>query len=410
VDGRRVDVKSQIVFFCVVAVLMQLLTGAVYCEPLSVHVNASAAILINADTGKVLFEKDPYSPYFPASITKVATALYAFDKLKDRSLDELVAADQDSIGAISSEEKKRSGYTKPAYWLEFGSTHIGIKRGEKLPLVALYYAVLLASANDASNVVAKHVSGSIPDFMNELNAYLADLGCRDTVFYNPHGLHHPEHHTTAYDMALIAREAMKNPMFRKIVSTVRYERPQTNMQEPSWMVNSNLLIRKGKSYYPYAIGIKRGYHKDGNHTLIAGAEKDGRTLIAVILNCKSGGEVFQTARDMFETAFNQQKSNRLLLKKGEQSICFTPHGGNRPLRTLVKKDVMLEYYPAEEPNISAEVHWQQLELPISQGQYVGDINIVADDSKIIEIVPLFAANDVKKTFMTSIKEMIDRLF
>ncbi len=123
---------------------------------------------------------------------------------------------------------------------------MGLKKGEVMSLRHLLYGAMLVSANDAANVIAKYVGGSVSEFMDELNGYLHSLGAEDTHFMNPHGLFHPEHQTTASDMALIASEAMRDPMFRKIVSTVHHTRPKTNKQEPTTMLQSNKLLKKGK--------------------------------------------------------------------------------------------------------------------------------------------------------------------
>ena len=126
---------------------------------------------------------------------------------------------------------------------------MGLKAGESMPLKALFYGLMLSSGNDAANVIAEHVSGSVPNFMKELNSYLKSKGIRETSFYNPHGLPHEDHKTTAYDMAMIAKESMKHPFFREVVKTVNYERPQTNKQPPSMLVQSNKLLKSGACFY-----------------------------------------------------------------------------------------------------------------------------------------------------------------
>ena len=203
------------------------------CEQLKISVKADSAILINAETKAVLFEKNAYTKQFPASITKIATAAYVL-KEKRQDLAKGIKAEQESIASISSDAKQRGKYTAPAYWIELGSSHIGIKKGEELTLKDLLYGMLVATANDASNVIAQYVgNGSIPKFMNNLNCYVAGLGCRDTYFMNPHGLHHPKHQSTAYDMAIITCEALKDPIFREIVKTVRYNPKPISRKLPS---------------------------------------------------------------------------------------------------------------------------------------------------------------------------------
>lgn len=374
-------------------------------EPLKVSVDASSALLINAETGQVLYEKNSDKQYFPASTTKIATALFALKKKKD-FLGDKVTAQQDSIGSILSAEKVRSNYTLPAYWIEKGSSHIGIKRGEIFCLEDLFYGMMIASGNDAANVIAQDVSGSVPKFMEGLNTYLQEMGCKKTVFYNPHGLHHPKHLTTAEDLALIAREAMKEPFFRKLVSTVRYTRPETNKQESSVFVQTNQIIRpNSRYYYPKAIGIKTGYTGEAGYALVAAARDGERTLIAVLLKCSERGDSFEGAKKLFESAFNQRKLRRVLLNKGIQELTTQVEGASTPLVTYLDRDVFVEYYLAEEPDIRANVFWKNLKSPIEKGECVGEIRLASQNTSFEQTVYLYAAEDVQSSLWFFIREM-----
>jgi D-alanyl-D-alanine carboxypeptidase (penicillin-binding protein 5/6) len=135
--------------------------------------------------------------------------------------------------------------------------------------------------------------------MTQLNDYVKRLGCTSTTFYNPHGLHHPKQQTTAYDLAVITQDALKNPVFREMVATVRYTRPKTNKQEPSTLVQTNRLLRTGPFYYPKAIGVKTGYYSLAGNNLVAAAKDGERTLIAVVLkaNERNVRSCFQSASD-----------------------------------------------------------------------------------------------------------------
>jgi serine-type D-Ala-D-Ala carboxypeptidase (penicillin-binding protein 5/6) len=177
-------------------------------------ITAPSAILINGKTGKVLFEKAAYQTYYPASLTKIATALLVLEK-KSSSLEERVIADLESIKSLPSHLRRLP--QEPPYRLEWGGSNIGLKNREALSLKTLLYGLLLCSGNDAANVIACHTASSIPLFMKEMNISLKSWGCRSTIFNNPHGLHHPEHYSTAYDLAQIAKEAMKYPLFNTSV-------------------------------------------------------------------------------------------------------------------------------------------------------------------------------------------------
>lgn len=378
-------------------------TFSLQAQQLSCEVNAESAILMNADSGVILFEKKSHSPQHPASITKIATAAYALKKCGDQ-LDAIVVAEQDSVVAISEEKRRKNNYSDPAYWLVHGGSHIGIKKDEEMTLKDLMNGMMVASGNDAANVIAQHVSKSIPAFMKELNAYLREIGCKETVFYNPHGLHHPKHQTTAYDMAMMTKEAMKSPVFREIVSTVRCQRPKTNKQAATTLVQTNRLLKKGKHYYAKAIGVKTGYTSASGSTLVAAAKQGDRTLIAVILKCKERDDTLKDAVTLFETAFNQPKIKKVLLASGPQEFQLELAGASQPVATVLKEDLSIEYYPAEEPSVKCMLYWEALTPPVAKDQRVGELRMQAQDGKTLQKLPLFAQADVNSTWAWSLKQ------
>lgn len=373
-----------------------------YAEQLALNPNAESAILINADTGKILYEKNARTPLYPASITKIATAAYVLNT-QEKQLNRLLTADSESIASISEEAKRRSNYTLPAYWLEPGGSHIGIKKGEELALRDLLFGLMVASGNDAANVIAQNAGGTIPEFMANLNDWVRQIGCQHTKFLNPHGLHHPKHQTTAYDMALIAREAVKNPIFCEIVSTVRFTRPKTNKQEPTTYVQTNRLLRSGKFHYPKAFGIKTGHTSQAQNTLVAAAKQGDRRLIAVLMKVKEREDIFKDAVKMFETAFNQPKVQRLLMKKGPQKYALEIPGAAAPIKTYIAMDATLDYYPAEEPQIKCLLYWDRVNPPIQKNQKVGELRIQTPEGQIIQTIPLLAQADIKSTWLHWIK-------
>lgn len=364
------------------------------------EVQAESAILINADTGAVLYEKNPDKQYYPASITKIATALYSL-KLKKQSLDEPITVGGDALGSVTEEARKKSNYTLPAWWLLPGSSHIGLKKGEVLSYRDLLYGMMLASGNDASNAIAEWTAkGSIGEFMKNLNEYLNSLGCKKTCFMNPHGLFHPEHKTTARDMALIMQEALKEPEFRKVISTVTYTRPKTNKQNANTMVQTNRLLRPGPFHYSKTIGGKTGYIQAAQNTFVVAAEEKGRTLIAVLLKSKERSDLWRDSIKLFEAAFNQPRVERVFLKKGPQKFTLTQESFRNPLETYAKEDLTLSYYPAEEPKTKGFLYWNTLSLPIAKDQQVGEFRLVNEKNEVLKSVPLFAQNAVKGSWIS----------
>ena len=150
-----------------------------------VQVESEIAILMNADTKQVLYDKNAYERTAPASITKVATALYTLKEVGE-DIHVKIEADQDCIGSITAEMQKGMDYKHPPHWLVIGGTHMSVTKGSRLTLEELLYGLMLISANDCANIIAKYVSGSISQFMTDLNDYLEEIGCENTTFPKSH--------------------------------------------------------------------------------------------------------------------------------------------------------------------------------------------------------------------------------
>ena len=252
-------------------------------------------------------------------------------------------------------------------------------------------------------MIGSYVGGSVPQFMEGMNDYLKEIGCKHTTFFNPHGLHYPQHQTTAQDMAILSREALKNPFFCQVVSTVRWPRPKTNKQEASTLVQSNMLLRSGKYYYPHAVGIKTGYHARAGHNIVAAARKDERTLIAVLLKEKKRSELFQDAIKLFDAAFQQSQVTRVLLRAGLRNHTLSLKGAVKPVSAYLKEDLAITYYPAEEPKVKCLLFWDTLQPPIAKDQRIGEMRVQAEDGRLIAAAPLFAQEPVKATWNFAIK-------
>jgi D-alanyl-D-alanine carboxypeptidase (penicillin-binding protein 5/6) len=366
-------------------------------SPLKAEVSAKGAVLMNAETGAVLWEKNAYSPLYPSSTTKMITALYALEK-KGYALDEMVTASYDAVSAVAPHIRRASNGGHPPYRLEFGGTHMGIKAGEALPLRALLYGLMLQSGNDAANVIGEYVSGNVSTFMQELNQFVQTKGCRATVLHTPHGLPHQEHVTTAYDLALIAREAIKNALFREIVKATQYTRPETNMQPESTLYQHNALVKPGKFFYPKAIGIKTGYTVSGGYALVAAAEDQDRKLVAVLLGCERIEQRFRDAIALFDAGFNERQVARTLFSKGFDLFTHEVEGGKIPLQAYLPQDIVLQYYPSEEPTFKTTVLWEPAALPINAGQKVAEMHILTPAGHLLTSAPMFAVRDVEATF------------
>ena len=230
---------------------------------------ALSAILIAEDTGDVIFEKDPDEIRFPASVTKILTVYLGITMVDD--LNQKVIVSERAVDIPSD------------------SSTMHLQAGEEIPFIDVLFGTMLVSGNDGANVIAETVSGSIEDFVVLMNQWAETFGCTNTHFVNPHGYHDPNHYSTARDPATIARYAMQNDTFRKIVSTTSYNIARTNRQRARTITTKSSYLLQGsadnpnKYYFPYATGIKTGSHSQSGYCFAGAAEKDGVRLVSVVL-------------------------------------------------------------------------------------------------------------------------------
>lgn len=368
-------------------------------KPLELEIKASSAILMNAETGAILFEKQAHTPVYPASITKVATALYVLEQAEGR-LDEKV-----TVSAEALKQKTAPLSEAPSHWLESDGTMMWLLKGELLSREALLYGLMLVSGNDAANVLAESTAGTIPAFVEGMNQYLQQIGCQRTCFQNPHGLHHPEHYTTAYDMGLITKKALEKQKFREVIQTQTYKKPKTNKQPAGEIVTTNPLIKPGAHFYPKAIGGKSGFHSNAKCNMVAVAEHEGRTLIAVVMGCEKRQERYRDIKRLFETAFAEQKVQKTLL---QTDACFVHkvQGASMPLKAGLSKELSLCFYPAEEPTYKAFVHWNIPSLPIQKKQKVGEVLVQNERGEILGKEDLLAWEKVEGSFVAKWKSWL----
>ena len=235
--------------------------------PNNISIEADGGIIMEAQTGTILYEKNMYEHYYPASITKILTALIV---LENCELDETVVFSHKAI-----------------FDVEANSKNANLAEGDMLTVEECLYVLLLYSANEVANALAEHVAGSIENFANMMNEKAKTLGCKDSNFVNPSGLNDPNHYTCAYDMALIAQEAYRNTTLLKISGTPTYVIPPTKNcpsgQEIS--IGHKMLKKNWPDYYDSrVIAGKTGYTSLAGNTLVTFAEQDNLKLIVVILN------------------------------------------------------------------------------------------------------------------------------
>lgn len=231
---------------------------------------AESAILMDVNSGLILYEKNAKKKQFPASITKIPTCLVA---LENTSLNDIITFSTNAV-----------------YGIEPGSAHIACEVGEEMTMEECYYGMMLASANEVCMAVAEHVGGTVEGFADMLNKKSEELGCVNSHWVTPNGLHDEEHYTCAYDMALIARAAFQYETFRTVCNTRYHVIPPDNKKEERPIVNAHQMISGNKfpQYkYEYCAGGKTGYTDQSGNTLVTYAQKDGITLVCVVLKDRS---------------------------------------------------------------------------------------------------------------------------
>jgi len=277
-------------FIFILAVILSVMAGLYYYASYygvvdtsgsDIGISAGQAILIDGDTGDVLYEKASDEKAYPASTTKIMTALITLETLKehDSPLDQKITVPQIAEGVEGSS--------------------IYLKAGEQISIEDLLYGLMLVSGNDAAVALAEIIGGSQENFVQMMNDKAEEIGCRNTNFINPNGLFDENHYTSVRDMALIAREAMKDPDFRKIVAAKEWKADRPDSDYLTFR-NKNKTVNE----YEGGNGIKIGYTESSGRTLVASAERNGRTMICVVM---SAPDWFNDAYRLMDYGFSQVK-------------------------------------------------------------------------------------------------------
>ena len=244
--------------------------------------DATAALLVSPDSGMVLYSKNADQKRYPASTTKIMTALLTLENVSN--LDETVTSEAVDFENVTAD-----------------SSNAGILLGEQVTVRDLLYALMLPSANEAAYMLARHVGGSWEQFVDMMNDRAAELGCTGTHFCNPCGLHEDDHYTTAHDLYLIAKEAMKDVTFRDIVSTVQHRMAKTNLHEERIIYTTNQLIFSSFQPWSYAncLGIKTGHTSQAGNCFVGYAEYGDAKLFSVVLGCSDSSKEYPSVAASF---------------------------------------------------------------------------------------------------------------
>ena len=367
-------------------------------------VNAQAAILVDAADDTILFGKNETKRMYPASITKVMTCLLALEAVErgELKVDDMITASETAFQSLHPD----------------GSS-AGIEPGETMALKDLLYCMMLVSANEACNIVAEAVDGSVAAFVSRMNSRAQELGMTNTHYANTSGLHDPDHYTTAWDLYVLARAALQNETFMTICNTLAYTVPATNMNGSRELHTTNSLISNWRILgylYSGAEGIKTGTTDEAGHCLLSSAVRAGRRLVCVVLGCEGSGTTIRTYSDsakLYDYGFNNFSTRTILTT--DELIAEVPV-------ELSKETNYVVVHPATEaaatlPNDvdiatlerQVTLHQDVAFAPIAKGDELGEITL-RYNGQVCATVPLLAQYDVGASQFLTVKYQIIQFF
>lgn len=333
--------------------------------------NSSSCLLMDAKTGKIIYAKNAYEKMYPASTTKLMTAILTLENCK---LTDTAIVSHNAI-----------------YSIPVGYSHASLKEDEELTIEQLLNVLLIPSANDAAIVLAEHISGSVEKFSKLMNEKAKSLGCLNTNFVNPNGIQNKNHYSTAYDLALIGKYALKFPDIKRIAMVKQYTLPTTNKYDKTdrifnatnGLINDDVL---NKNYYEYATGLKTGYTDASGYCIVSTAKKDDKELIAVILNSNSISKRYSDCKTLFNYGFDNYEYITIQDEKAVVKQVEIENGSksSKNLNVVVKDKI--EVFTKNDTDLSKleptiEIN-ESLKAPLAENTVIGKITYNIDGEEI----------------------------
>lgn len=335
--------------------------------------NAKSAILIEATTGEIIYEKNSHEKLAPASMTKMMSMLLVVESIEKGiiSWDQMITVSENASG--------------------MGGSQILLETGEQMSVSDLFKGVAVMSGNDAVVALAESIAGTEEEFVNMMNKRAKELELTDTQFKNPHGLDDANHYSSAYDMALIAKELVKHEKIFEYTSIYEdYLRKGTDKE--LWLVNTNKLVR----FYPGVDGLKTGYTETAGYCLTATAKKNNMRLIAVAMGEPDSSTRNSEITSMLDYGFAQYMATELLSKKTTIAKIEIEKGKEKYVEVVPKNSVsLITKKTVKRGNISYNLKLDNVKAPLNKGDVVGHLEIL-EDGKVIDEVDVTVKNDVKK--------------
>lgn len=335
---------------------------------------ASSAILIERDTGTILFEKNSHTKLPPASMTKIMTMLLIMEAIEQ--------------GKLKMDEKIRAS----EYASSMGGSQIFLEPGEEMTTKEMLKGIAIASGNDASVAMAERIAGSEKAFVAMMNKRAKELGLKNTYFQNTTGLPVDDHYSTAYDMAMMAKELLKHEGITQFTGTYEdYLREKT--EKKFWLVNTNKLVR----FYPGVDGLKTGFTKEAKYCLTATAKKDGMRVISVIFGAPTSKDRNAQVTKMLDYAFSQYKTHQLYKRNHLIGATKVSKGHVSKVEAVTSEQISILTKKGEDiDNVEEKVIYREkLKAPIAKGDEVGKLQLIKGNKVLIES-KLVAKQDVKE--------------
>lgn len=384
----RKKIKS--IALCMLAGIMLLSFTSVSAEGKEPSISSEAAILVDYNSGRVILEKNADEKQYPASTTKIMTAILAIENLDYK---DVLTASQEAVD------------------IDRDGSNMGILVGERFTVEQLLYGLLVHSANDAANVLAEGVAGSISDFVIMMNGKAKELGMTNTNFVNAHGYHDDDHYMSARDLSILSIYAMRNEKFKVIAATPTYELPPTEKYtQVRHLSSNNMLInsqRGAKYIYSPAKGIKTGHTEDAGYCLSSFAEKDGVSLVCVTMKAKvdeTDNYSFRDTINIFEYAFKNYKV-QTISDVGELLATASvkwARGKNQAVLTTEKAVETLLPVDFEKADVETRINVsEKVTAPVKKGDVLGSIEYVYEGDSL-GVIDLVATENIGRSFLEMI--------
>ena len=336
--------------------------------------SAKSGVLMEYSTGKILYELNSHERLAPASMTKIMTMLLVMEKIDENKIS------MDSLVNISHNASS------------MGGSQMFLEENSNVKVSELLKGISIASANDAAVALAEYVGGSVDNFVSLMNDKAIELELKDTHFNNPHGLDSDGHYSSAYDMAIMARELIKHSDILKFTST--YE-DYFNKEDGSrtWLVNTNRLVR----FYRGVDGLKTGFTNNAKYCLTATAMKNNIRFITVLMGVDTSDERSKVTSELLNYAFNSYKLNNILNTSSDLGNIYIEKGSREYINLKVREDINeVEEINNSDKKYSFKINKDKIIAPVKKGDIVGSVEIIDEDNNVVREEDLTIDEDVDK--------------